>query len=62
MVDPVEVFDHGYGLVPCGPGYHVIVETFDRFVEFVHVCTDLPDSREEIIVIKHGNGLAGPSP
>jgi hypothetical protein len=52
-----EVFDHGQAFVACGVGYHVLVGSMDRFVEWVELCTDLPDGTEQVIVMRTGDGL-----
>jgi hypothetical protein len=62
IAESLEVFDHGYVHVPCGPGYHIIMGDFKRFVETLELCFDLPNSHEQMIVIKHGDGIAGSSP
>jgi hypothetical protein len=61
--EEVEVFDHGYGYVPCGPGYHVILGDLEKMVERLEPpCMDIPLSRAQVIIIKHGNGLASSGP
>jgi hypothetical protein len=61
--DEVEVFDHGYVHVPCGPGYHVILGALDRIDERLEPsCFDIYNSHAEMIVIRHGDGLASSGP
>lgn len=60
--DEVEVFDHGYVHVPCGPGYHVILGSFNKLDEYLEPCMDLYNSLAQMIVIKHGDGLGGSGP
>jgi len=61
--ESVEVFDHGYVHAACGPGYHIVLGDFDRMVERLEpTCTDLPDAHAQMLVIRHGDGLASASP
>ena len=60
--EEVDVFDHGYVHVPCGPGYHVVLGDFDRLVERLEDCMDIPGSHMQILVLKHGDGLGSTGP
>jgi len=61
--EEVEVFDHGYAYMPCGPGYHVILGDLEKIVERLEPpCMDIPISRAQVIIIKHGDGLGDSGP
>jgi hypothetical protein len=52
LPEPVRVHDGTEAVVPCGPGYRVAVSLLTGFAGDVMTCTDTPDERTLLLVVR----------